>query len=257
MKKQLKLKCTFQHLLLISLLISSFFYGKYSLYASVTMIDVGQGDCTFIRLPMNRGNILIDTGGNVNYDIAESVLIPYFYSIGVSSLDYVYISHDDFDHCGALESLIRHFEVKNVIKKYEEKRIVNELSIEMLKTDKVYRDTNDNSLIMKISLYDCHFLFMGDASKEVEKDLYNEYGKIDIDVLKVSHHGSSTSTGNDLFKMISPKIAMIGVGKNNIYKHPSYQVIDRLNRKGINILRTDEDGMFHIRFYGENGYIFR
>ena len=257
MRKQLHLKTAFYHSLLISLVIASYIHGQYPLYAQITMIDVGQGDCTLIRLPFNQGNILIDTGGNYDYDIAVSTLIPYFHSIGISSLDYVYISHDDFDHCGALESLLENFEVKNIIRDYEEKRIVGDLIIEMLKTDKYYSNSNDNSLIMKLTLYDYTFLFTGDISAEVEKDLYEKYGAMDIDVLKVSHHGSKTATSNELFLMMKPKVAMIGVKKNNLYHHPSDEVIERLKRKGITILRTDEDGMFHLRFYGKSGYILR
>ena len=201
--------------------------------------------------------ILIDTGGHYDYDLATTTLIPYFQSVGISSLDYVYISHDDFDHCGALESLTQNFKVKNIIRDYEEKRIIGDLTIEMLKSDNQYSDSNDCSLVMKLTLYDYTFLFTGDISVSVEEDLYEKYGKIDIDILKVSHHGSKSSSGNTLFKMIQPKIAMIGVKKNNLYKHPSIEVIERLERKGITILRTDEDGMFHLRFYGNNGYILR
>lgn len=257
MRKQLNLKTSFYHCLLISLIIAGFIHGKYNIYATVTMIDVGQGDCTLIRLPFHQGNILIDTGGNYDYDLATTTLIPYFQSVGISSLDYVYISHDDFDHCGALESLTQNFKVKNIIRDYEEKRIIGDLTIEMLKSDNQYSDSNDCSLVMKLTLYDYTFLFTGDISVSVEEDLYEKYGKIDIDILKVSHHGSKSSSGNTLFKMIQPKIAMIGVKKNNLYKHPSIEVIERLERKGITILRTDEDGMFHLRFYGNNGYILR
>lgn len=257
MKKQIHRKSSFEHCLLIALIISTYVHGKYPLYASVTMIDVGQGDCTLIRLPFNQGNILIDTGGNRNYDIATTTLIPYFHAIGISSLDYVYISHDDFDHCGALDSLIRNFKVKNIIRDYEKNRIIGDLDVEMLKSDRRYEDSNNQSLIMLLTLFDSKILFMGDSSIEVERDIYEKYGKLDVDILKVSHHGSLSSTGNDLFKMISPKIAMIGVGKNNIYSHPSSDVIKRLERKGCVILRTDVDGMFHIRFYGNKGYIFR
>lgn len=257
MKSQLHLKTTFQKCLIISLLLAVFVHGRFPIYAQVTMIDVGQGDCTLIRLPFSQGTILIDTGGNKDYDLATSTLIPYFHSIGLSSIDYVYISHDDFDHCGALESLQKNFDIKHVIRSYEKKRVIGDLVIEMLTTDKRYDNTNDRSLIMKLSLYEYQFLFMGDASIEVEKDLLDKYQHLDIDVLKVSHHGSQTSSGVDLFELIQPKVAMIGVKKNNIYKHPSNKVIERLKKKGIKILRTDEDGMFHLRIYQKNAYIFR
>lgn len=74
-------------------------------------------------------------------------------------------------------------------------------------------------------------------------------------IIKVSHHGSRTATSPILFQMIQPNVAMIGVKKKNMYRHPSQEVIQRLNRKGIHILRTDEDGMFHIRYYGRGDYM--
>lgn len=257
MKSQLHLKATFQKCLLVSLMIALLIHGRFPIYAQVTMIDVGQGDCTLIRLPLSQGTILIDTGGSRDYDIATSTLIPYFHSVGLSSIDYVYISHDDYDHCGALESLQKNFDIRHVIRNYEKKRVIGDLTIEMLTTDKRYDNTNDQSLIMKLSLYGYHFLFMGDASLTVEKDLLDKYKHLDIDILKVSHHGSQTSSGVDLFELIQPKIAMIGVKKNNIYKHPSHKVIERLKKKGVEILRTDNDGMFHLRFYRQDGYILR
>lgn len=76
------------------------------------------------------------------------------------------------------------------------------------------------------------------------------------DIIKVSHHGSQTSSGVELFELIQPQIAMISVKKNNLYKHPSDKVIKRLKRKGIMILRTDEIGMFHLCFYKKLYYIF-
>jgi competence protein ComEC len=256
MKKQLNLRTIKPYSLLISLLVAFFIYGKYPMVASVTMIDVGQGDCTLIRLPFNQGNILIDTGGNRYTDIATQTLIPYFQSIGISSIDYVYVSHDDFDHCGALESLSTHFKIKHIIKEYEEKRIIGDLKVEMLTTLKQYDNNNDNSLVMKVTLYDKVFLFTGDISSQVEYDLYKKYKHIDCDVLKVSHHGSKTATSSYLFKLIQPKIALISVKKNNIYNHPSDEVINRLNKKGVMILRTDEMGMVHLRFYNKKCYIF-
>lgn len=245
----------------ISMMIAFFimfsFYSQYKIYGEVTMIDVGQGDCTLIRLPMNQGNILIDTGGNKDFDLATKTIIPYLKSIGIHRLDFVYISHGDFDHCGALESLQDNFHVGKVIEDYEEYREIGMAKVRMLKPEHVYTDINDQSLIMEVELMDCSLLFMGDASAEVENDLKNKYQSLDIDILKVSHHGSKTSSSPQLFEFIKPDIAMIGVKLNNMYHHPSSEVIERLNRKGIKILRTDEDGMFHIRFYGKSRYIFR
>lgn len=242
---------------IIAFLVTFSFYSQYKLYAEVTMIDVGQGDCTLIRLPMNQGNILIDTGGNKDYDLATQTIIPYLKSIGIQKLDYVYISHSDFDHCGALESLMEYFQVDHVIDQYEEERIIGCMKVKMLKSEKVYFDNNDQSLIMLVELFENHILFTGDASSQVEEDLKKQYQNLNVDILKISHHGSKTATSASLLQMIDPQIAMIGVKKNNMYHHPSSEVLERLRRKQITILRTDEDGMFHIRFYGKSRYILK
>ena len=243
--------------IMIALLVTFSFYSQYKLYAEVTMIDVGQGDCTLIRLPMNQGNILIDTGGNKDYDLATQTIIPYLKSIGIQKLDYVYISHSDFDHCGALESLIEHFHVDQVIDRYEEERIIGCMKVKMFKSNKIYFDNNDQSLIMLVELFENRILFTGDASSQVEEDLRKQYRNLNVDILKISHHGSKTATSASLLQMIQPDIAMIGVRKNNMYHHPSSEVIERLKRKQITILRTDEDGVFHIRFYGKSRYILK
>lgn len=109
-------------------------------------------------------------------------------------------------------------------------------------------DENDQSLVWLCSLPYQKILFTGDASIHVEKDLYAQLIKYDVDILKVSHHGSQSATSPLLLQAIHPDIAMIGVKKNNMYHHPSISVIERLKRKNIEILRTDEDGMFHNRF---------
>lgn len=245
-----------QMLALISLCIAFFVYGRYKIYGEITMIDVGQGDCVLLRQPYNKGNILIDTGGHTEYDIAKQTIIPYLKSIGVDKLDCVYISHDDLDHCGALESLVKNFKVKQVIRDFEAYRKIGDIEIEML--EHTYsKDINDQSLVMYIHLPGLNMLTLGDASINVEKELLDKYKKLDVDILKVSHHGSRTSSGVDLFQMIQPQYAMIGVKKNNLYRHPSLEVIERLKRKNIKILRTDEDGMFHIRYYGSKCVVYR
>ena len=107
-------KVTQEVCLLLSVLLTFYFYPYYNMKGQVVMIDVGQGDCFFIQQPYARGNVLIDTGGLQKSDLATSRLIPYLQSQGVFYLDAVFISHEDYDHCGALASLKEHFKVKNV-----------------------------------------------------------------------------------------------------------------------------------------------
>jgi len=250
---QLK-RCIKKHIFaLLALMIVFRIYGEYKIYGEITMIDVGQGDCTLIRLPMNQGNILIDTGGSKDYDIATKTIIPYLKAVGIHQLDYVYISHDDYDHSGALTSLKDNFQVKNVIRDFEEYREIGDIKITMLEHSYT-SDSNDQSLVMKVDFPTFSILFTGDISSHVEEEIYQKYKQLDVDILKVSHHGSHTATSPILFQMIQPDVAMIGVKKNNLYHHPSQEVISRLQRKQIKILRTDQDGMFHIRYYLNSNY---
>ena len=238
------------------LLILSHLHSCYKMYGEVGMINVGQGDCSYVILPFNQGNILIDTGGNRNYDLAVSTLIPFLKSKGVDHLDYVYVSHHDYDHYGALKSLQEHFPVYHVIDHYEKERRIGPLLIRMLKT-KRSEDKNDNSLVMYCLYNHVHYLFTGDISANKEEELYRQYGQLKVDILKVSHHGSFYSSSVKFFEMVHPHIAFIGVGKHNRYGHPSKVVINRLKERGIMILRTDQDGNFCIRHYGNDYYVYR
>ena len=111
----------------------------------------------------------------------------------------------------------------------------------------LYDNENDNSLVLYFKINDYKFLFMGDAGVEVEEDLIEKYNIQDIDVLKVGHHGSKTSTGKEFVGVINPKYSIISVGKNNRYGHPNDSVLQNLNDSKI--YRTDQDGsiMFKIK----------
>lgn len=238
---------------LISVLIAFYFYPFYNMQGKVVMISVGQGDCFLIRQPFDRGNILIDTGGLEYRDVAKETVIPYLYSEGIRSLDAVFISHDDFDHCGALPSLMNHFSVQEVIYDFEEKTI-GDLTFYNLALDKAYFDKNDRSTVIYVTINKLNYLFTGDISEVAEKDLYQTYGSLDVDVLKVGHHGSGTSTSKELLMMCRPKIALISVGENNFYGHPHPDVLQRLKDYGVTVYRSDRDGMVKIYYYcnGEN-----
>ena len=220
------------------------------------MIDVGQGDCFLIQQPFNQGNILIDTGGLRNKDLASLTLVPYLRSQGIFELDYVFISHDDFDHCGAYESLSNQIEIKHTVKKYQEKMKIGNIEIEMLKSDVSSNDNNDTSLVIKATINDLVYLFIGDASNLVEKDLIKKYPDLKVDVLKVSHHGSTTGTCSEFLEVVRPKIALISCGKDNRYGHPSDAVLRRLEDYDIKIYRSDLMGMVKIVYYGDDNYIY-
>lgn len=241
-------------------------------FVTITFLDVNQGDSIFISYPNNKANILIDTGGNINsnYNISTNKIIPYLKSIGLDNLDYLIISHGDFDHMGEAINLVNNFKVEKVIfncgefnelenelikilykKKIPYYSCIKELNIDDNKlyflNNRDYDNENDNSSVIYTELNNHKFLFMGDAGVAVEEDLLEKYNLQDIDVLKVGHHGSNTSSSKYFIDKINPKYSIISVGKNNWYGHPNKEVLDNLEKSKI--YRTDEDGsiMFKIK----------
>ncbi len=227
----------------------------------VSFIDVGQGDSEFIELP-NGETLLIDAGTNET----GADVVSYISSLGYTSIDYVVGTHPHEDHIGGLDDVIRTFDVESVYmpkvtadtKTFEDVldavaekglsintakagvSIVDgeDLSVKMLAPvlDE-YDNTNDYSAVIKVVYGDTSFLFTGDAEQYAE-DLIT--GDVDSDVLKVGHHGSSTSTGEAFLERVSPSYAVISCGLGNSYGHPHTETIEKLG--GIPVFRTDEMG---------------
>ena len=229
----------------------------------IISLDVGQGDSTFIELPNNKGNILIGGIINSEYSISDNKILPYFKSIGINKLNYLVLTHGDFDHMGEAINLVNNFKVekvifncgpyndleKELIKVLEQKKIkyyscIKELNIDNNKLyflqTKEYDNENDNSNVIYTELNGYKFMFMGDASSITEKEILSKYNLQDIDVLKVGHHGSKTSSSTKFIDEINPKYSIISVGKNNRYGHPDKEVLNNLNNSKI--YRTDKDG---------------
>lgn len=209
----------------------------------VYFINVGQGDSTLI---VNRNEtILIDTGGNTYSDIAMECLIPFFYKEKIYKIDYLIITHEDYDHSGAKESLMNNFKVGDVLdNKNDFPFTVGDITIQNLNpyAFQLDRGENDASLVLDFHFLNKDFLIMGDASKSIENIILKNNPSLKTDILKVGHHGSNTSTSFNFIKTIKPKEAVISVGKNNKYKHPDEEVIAVLNYFDINIRRTDIEG---------------
>lgn len=206
----------------------------------VYFINVGQGDSILIK---NRTKtVLIDTGGQKNSDLATETLIPFFNKNKITHIDALIITHDDFDHNGAAQSLIKNFKVyKYLTKRDEFPYKVGDIYLENLNNYSGMED-NDNSLVLSLKFMNKKWLFMGDATTNVEKYLLKQNISLDCDILKIGHHGSKTSTCEDFLKACSPNTAIISVGEKNNYQHPSESVIDLLNKYNIDIRRTDKEG---------------
>ena len=234
----------------------------------IDFIDVGQGDS--ILFHCSNKNILVDTGGSYDSDKLYSTLFSNFKVKGITNIHYLIISHGDYDHMGEAINLVNNFKVekvifncgpyndleKELIKVLDNKKIKYYSCIQELNVDnnklyflqtKEYDNENDNSNVIYTELNGYKFMFMGDAGVEKEKDILDKYSINNIDVLKVGHHGSKTSSGKEFIEEINPKYSIISVGKNNRYGHPNKEVLDNL--KNSKIYRTDQDGsiMFKIK----------
>ena len=237
----------------------------------VHFLDVGQGDSTLIRI--KNKNILIDTGGNINFNISKNVLIPYFRSSGIKKIDYLILTHGDYDHMGEAINLVENFKVEKVIfncgpyndlenelievldkKKIKYYSCIKELNIDNNKLHflqtKEYDNENENSNVIYTKLNGYKFMFMGDAGVEKEKDILEKYNVSKIDVLKIGHHGSKTSSDKNFIDEMNPKYSVISVGKNNRYGHPNKEVLNNLDNSKI--YRTDINGEIKIKIKRNN-----
>ena len=236
-------------------------------------IDVGQGDSILVVTPHLNKIILIDTGGivsfNENYksNIVKNKTIPFFRRIGINKVDYLFLTHGDYDHAGEANELLSNFCVKkvfinkgninNIEKKINNKEVlrlknfvIDNIKVNSLNNN-VFNNENDNSTVLLFNIYDYKFLFMGDASIKTEEYLLNNYILPNVDILKVGHHGSYTSTSTDFINVIKPKYSVISVGENNMYKHPNKSVLDILDN--TKLFRTDVDGTIEVKI-SKKGY---
>ncbi len=238
---------------------------------TVYFIDVGQADAILIK--SGDHNMLIDAGNNED----GVKLVNYLKENNVSKFDYVIATHAHEDHIGGMDDIINNFEIdkffmpdkvavtktfedvldalsnKNMM--YDTVRIDEEFSfsdsiIKVLYVGEENNNLNDTSIIVKVIHGNNSFLFTGDASSSVEQTILNK--DIKSDVLKVAHHGSNYSSSKEFIDKVNPIYAVISVGKNNIYKHPSDIVINRLNDKNIKIYRTDRQGTIIMSSNGSN-----
>lgn len=259
----------------------------FSPTGKVTMLDIGQGDAFVIELPYRKGVIMVDAGTRYDYakerpseHIYEQIIKPFLYASGIKRIDSLVITHEDLDHNGSMPFMIKDGMVDQIIiSNYydvteEERKLWKEHGIEVTRVgegdvlsiagqqifvlgpEKDYASSNGNSLILFTSFGEYSWLFTGDIEQEQEMALLHRYPNLNVDVLKVAHHGSATSTAETFLQQINPEIALISVGENNPFHHPSPDVIARLQNKEIEILRTDEHGAVQFIFGERSGTFF-
>ncbi len=237
----------------------------------VYFIDVGQADSILIKT--GDDNMLIDAGNNED----GQKLVNYFKNLGIDTFDYVVATHPHEDHIGGMDDVINNFDINNYYMpnkisttktfedvldalesnnlNYEVPNVGDEFDLGSASLRVIYagddtNDDNDSSIIVKMTYGSNTFLFTGDATSNVEKQILNK--DIKSDVLKVAHHGSNYSTTDEFLNKVNPKYAVISVGQNNSYNHPSTTTLDKLNKKNVKLYRTDLVGTIIFTSDGNN-----
>jgi len=241
---------------------------------AVHYIDIGQGDAAYIRLPTGE-SMLIDAGPNDS----ETQLLAYLNRYDVDELDYAVFTHPHEDHIGGADVIMKNITVKNVIipdveamtSTYDRMLdyiIDSNANLIFAEPDQMFmlgeaeiriwapispseEDLNDASVVLKLSYRDVSFVFTGDAEIASENEILDRYlvTELKADVLKIGHHGSSTSTSERFLRALSPSVAVISCAKNNDYGHPHRETVALLNNYNIQTFRTDQLGS--VRIYSD------
>ena len=236
----------------------------------ITYLDVGQADSILIQ---NKGhNMLIDAGNNED----GPLLVQYFKEQNITKFDYLITTHPHEDHIGGMDDIINNFDIEkiympdvttttktflDVLEAIEKKNTTYDVPninqnftlgntlFQVIYTGNDKKNLNNSSIILKATFKNTSYLFTGDATSEVEKKILNK--NIQATVLKVGHHGSKYSTTTDFLNKVNPKYAIISVGKNNSYNHPNQVTINKLEKKNIEIHRTDQEGSIFLKSDGK------
>ncbi|WP_146817337.1 DNA internalization-related competence protein ComEC/Rec2 [Alkalibacillus haloalkaliphilus] len=274
-----------------SLAISVFFIEQYAPFFDstykITMLDVGQAEAIVVELPNRRGVFIVDVGEEVIYPFDgdhdrnyTSIIKPYLWSNGIRQIDALFISHFDFDHVASAQLLIDEFSPTYIFSHpfIEEQDYLDDESMEQLipiyegvnlelagaklfvlapekSNEFLSKSENERSNVL-ILQYDGHqTLFTGDTYESVELDVARKYNLSEVDLLKVAHHGSDTSSNEKFLNAVGAEVAIISAGRNNRYNHPTPLVYERLLSEGYEVYRTDKHGAITIEIDGGQGTI--
>ncbi len=254
-----------------------FHYNYLNIFKSsfVTFIDVGQGDSSLFY--SNGKAMLIDTGGIMsfnyekwqkrknNYSLVKTRTIPYLKSLGIKKLDVLVLTHGDYDHLGEALELIDNFSIdkiyinmgnmNNLEKKINKKHPVKKLKqgdsfnlgeFSIVSLNKNNSNENDSSLVLYIKCFATSVLMMGDATVKSEEVILDTFDIGKVDIIKLGHHGSKTSSSLKFLKEVTPSLAVISAGRDNKFNHPHEVVLKRLKKLSIPYLSTIDKNSINI-----------
>lgn len=264
-----------RYLLMIILLLPTVLLLTKPMNNSLTMIDVDQGDCSVVTGSDGRV-YMIDCGSLGKNQVFKYTVEPYLLSNGIKKIDYVFLSHSDMDHVNGIIQYLNDstsiIEIRNIIitPQMSNDESINSdiISVAQLRkinvmmmsvgqsirvgntqincihpeATKELNDSNDSSMVLEFNLGSIKVLFTGDISSSIEREIPVS----DMDILKVSHHGSATATSDVILDMISPKLALISCGRENSYGHPATEVLDRLDSRNVRRFISAENGQTRI-----------
>ena len=240
----------------------------------VTILDVGQGDAILIE-PPNHRNILVDAGPRqYKYDAGERVIVPFLHRLGIKELDAVVVTHSHSDHIGGIVSVFRNVAVRDLLEAdvgassamYRNTKEAVRLAGGVIKQTRqgecvdvdpavrlyvlhptlprdLHKSLNNTSIVLKLKYGATSAMLSGDAETDAEVCMRDRYGTfLASDILKVGHHGSSTSSSAGFLRFVRPAAAIISVGTRNRFGHPSQGTIGRLTKLGSQVFRTDREG---------------
>ena len=213
-------------------------------FFQVYTLNIGQGDCSIIVEPFYKSVVMIDCGQSLYRDNVERIIFPFLENKNIHTIDTLILTHDDFDHSGGYDHLKEKVKIKQVIKNSKDKVNV-EYPFYLLLQERMAKDENDSSIISYFTYDHLNYLFMGDASKEIEKQLMDTYD-LKADVIKIGHHGSNTSSDAAFLDSLDCKIALISAGYKNKYDHPSTETLTTLDHLHIHTFCTSTDGSIAI-----------
>ena len=248
---------------------------------AVHFLDVGQGDCSLIVMP-NGKTVLIDASTN---DEGENIL-EYLSLYDIDRIDFFVLTHPHADHIGGAKDIVEGIKVgkivmpdvttdtsvfENLLNAIDKKHIpvhiaeVGEIislgnaNLKVLAPVKKTDDLNNMSIVLRLDYGNTSFIFTGDAEEPSESDMLDRFGKNEFkaDVIKIGHHGASTSSSEEFLKAVSPKYAVISCGKENSYGHPHSETVSKLNDLGITYYRTDKVGNVVFSSDGESVKLLR